>query len=338
MSNPCDTIRLTIIRQHIIFEIGEIMYKVTIADIAEMTEEVKRIDINSINPKSDIVSLLLISTKTTITVMGRILCDPSKQFMLDSTKAIASWSMLKPGHDDVYKTVTIESNFAGESQKYEFTNVFCIAYHEWFDEECGFFELVMRPVQFIEVATNGDTESPQAKKSDDERENEDQYIALPTKAERREEIPKPLRAEQFCMLATFRDQNGIEPMGPESKNTVAGVLIDGELTFGKNGRISPETLEQRRNWFEEIQWSPPRDTTPASLNKVQALSHAEANSLLTAREKYGLLPETIEMYVDRPTCPFCIRDLPIIMRHAGIKELRINTLGEEISMVLYAAK
>ena len=127
-------------------------------------------------------------------------------------------------------------------------------------------------------------------------------------------------------------------MGAESRNTVAGLEVDGNLEFGVNGSISPETLENRRRWFNEIQWSPPRETTPTGLNRVQALSHAEAISLLTAKEKHGALSKSMIMFVDCVTCPFCIRDLPIIMRYAGVDELTIYTLGKAEPLILHAVK
>jgi hypothetical protein len=111
------------------------MYKVMIADIAELTEEVKCVEIEYANSGFGGIPLLMINTEATITVAGRISFDANKRFMLDSTKAIADWSRLKPGHDDVYKSVTIEITFAGATQKYEISNVFFIAYHEWFDSE-----------------------------------------------------------------------------------------------------------------------------------------------------------------------------------------------------------
>ena len=104
-------------------------------------------EINSSTPVDSVARSSKITT--TITVSGRISCDSDKRYMLDSTKAIADWSLIKPGYDDVYKTVTVKATHAGKSQKYEFSNVFAISYSEQFDDQGGSFKLVMRPVKSI---------------------------------------------------------------------------------------------------------------------------------------------------------------------------------------------
>jgi len=156
------------------------MYKVFIADIAELAEEVTSVEIGYANPESDLISSLLKNTEATIAVLGRVSFDFSKRFMLDSTKAIADWSLLSPGHDDVYKTVIIEITNAGETQKYEFSNVFVISYLEQFDEQGGFFKLVMNLVRPIEVVIGGDAESPPDMKSDDDEERDNQRREIDT--------------------------------------------------------------------------------------------------------------------------------------------------------------
>ncbi|MCL2153630.1 MAG: hypothetical protein FWH57_11875 [Oscillospiraceae bacterium] len=90
-------------------------------------------------------------TKVTITVAGRISYDNDKQFILDSTKAIADWSRLKPGFDDVYKTVSIEITHAGETIVHEYSNVFAVSYREYRDDGEGSFIIAMRSAMQIEA-------------------------------------------------------------------------------------------------------------------------------------------------------------------------------------------
>ena len=102
-------------------------------DIAELTEEVTGVKIDSMKPKNENIKGILSSFGlVTITITGSIAYDMEKVFSLGSTKAIADWSMLKPGHDDVYKTVTIEITHAGEALSYTFNDVFVVSYHEQF--------------------------------------------------------------------------------------------------------------------------------------------------------------------------------------------------------------
>ncbi|MCL2152305.1 MAG: hypothetical protein FWH57_05000 [Oscillospiraceae bacterium] len=131
------------------------MYKVKIADISELSEEVTKVEIEFINPETANATMIARKSTSKITVSGRIMLDAEKRLMLDSTKAIANWSLLKPGQDDVYKTVSIEITNEGETIAYEFSNAFVISYHEHFDEQGSSFKLVMAPVWPVEAVLNG---------------------------------------------------------------------------------------------------------------------------------------------------------------------------------------
>lgn len=118
------------------------MYKVTIADVAELTEEVLKVEFDSTtNANSDARSSLIAAT---LTITGRVSYDADKAFMKDATKEIAAWSMVKPDSPDTYKTVSVEFDHTGEKRKYELSHAFVISFHEQFEDQNGFFELVVR--------------------------------------------------------------------------------------------------------------------------------------------------------------------------------------------------
>lgn len=118
------------------------MYKVTIADVAELTEEVLKVEFDSTtSTTSDARSS---NIGATITISGRVSYDADKPFMKDSTKAIAAWSTVKPDSADTYKAVSVEFNHTGLTRKYELSHAFVISFHEEFEDQNGLFELVVR--------------------------------------------------------------------------------------------------------------------------------------------------------------------------------------------------
>ena len=118
------------------------MYKVTIADVAELTEEVLKVEFDSTTPaNSDARSS---SIGATLTITGRVAYDADKAFMKDSTKAIAAWSMKKPDSPDTYKTVSVTFDHTGATRAYELSHAFVISFHEQFEDQNGFFQLVVR--------------------------------------------------------------------------------------------------------------------------------------------------------------------------------------------------
>jgi len=137
------------------------VYKVTIAGVAELTEEVTKVEIDYmlLQDKESSKSLLSSMVQGIITVTGQILCDSDKSFMLSSTKAIADWSVLKPGHSDVYKNVTVEVTLSGLTEKLEFSDVFVVSYHEQLGTESSYFKLVLKTVQLADTSASGSAPS-----------------------------------------------------------------------------------------------------------------------------------------------------------------------------------
>ena len=118
------------------------MYKVTIATVAELTEEILKVEFDSDVPSdSDARSSSIVNT---ITIKGRVSYDSDKDFMKDSTKKIAQWSLIKPDSKDTYKEVSVEFDHTGATRKYKMTHAFVVSFHEEFEDQNGFFTLVIR--------------------------------------------------------------------------------------------------------------------------------------------------------------------------------------------------
>ena len=118
------------------------MYKVTIADVAELTEEILSVDFTSTTPEgSDARSS---SIGATLTIEGRVAYDSDKAFMKDSAMNIATWSMVKPDSADTYKAVSVEFNHTGLTRKYELSHAFVVSFEETFKDQNGTFKLIVR--------------------------------------------------------------------------------------------------------------------------------------------------------------------------------------------------
>ncbi|MBC1523541.1 hypothetical protein HB884_04895 [Listeria booriae] len=148
--------------------------------------------------------------------------------------------------------------------------------------------------------------------------------------------------KNYDELERFRAEQGYGSYSLDSKDTVASIKIGDETYFGVNSSISPEskaaTIESRRRWFSEITWSPPKPSKPSHLGHTQSLSHAESHSLLQAYEKLGSLPSSVTMTVDRVTCGICLGELPIILRHVGVEELKVFSGGKTVPTIIKAIK
>jgi hypothetical protein len=118
------------------------MYKVTIAGIAELTEEVIKVDFNSAifgdshARSSDIAA--------TLTIQGRVAYGADKPFMKDSAKEIAKWSTVKPDSVDTYKAVSVVFDHMGLTRTYSLSHAFVVSFDERFEGQNGFFRLVIR--------------------------------------------------------------------------------------------------------------------------------------------------------------------------------------------------
>jgi len=118
------------------------MYTVTIADVAELTEEVTKVMFSSATPDNSDARSSSIGVSLTIT--GRVAYDADKLFMKDSTKAIAEWSTKKPDSPDTYKEVTVIFNHTGAKRKYVLSHAFVVSFTEQYEDQNGFFELVVK--------------------------------------------------------------------------------------------------------------------------------------------------------------------------------------------------
>lgn len=118
------------------------VYKVTIADVAELTEEVLKIEFDTRIPET--ADARSSNIEAVMTITGRVSYDSDKAFMKDATKEIAAWAVKKPNDADTYKTVSVEFDHTGSTRKYELSHAFVVSFHEQFEDQNGFFELVVK--------------------------------------------------------------------------------------------------------------------------------------------------------------------------------------------------
>ena len=117
-------------------------YVVSIADVAELTEEVLKVQFDSVIPRD--AEARSSNIAATLTITGRVAYDADKAFMKDSLKAIAGWAIKKPADGDTYKAVSVTYNHTGSTRVYELSNAFVVSFHEEFADQNGTFELVVR--------------------------------------------------------------------------------------------------------------------------------------------------------------------------------------------------
>jgi hypothetical protein len=118
------------------------MYKVTIADVAELTEEVQLVEFDSAIPKN--ADARSSNIGATLIITGQVNYDFDKTFMKEATQKIASWSLYKPDSAETYKTVTVVFNHTGTTRTYELSHAFVVSFKEGFGDQIGNFELVVR--------------------------------------------------------------------------------------------------------------------------------------------------------------------------------------------------
>lgn len=117
-------------------------YKIVIADVAELTEEIIDVSFDSKIPgeayarSSDIEAV--------VTIRGKVSFDADKVFMRDSAKNMAMWSLVKPESADAYKKVTVEYQHATAPRKYELSHAFVVEYNETFGKTDGEFTLILK--------------------------------------------------------------------------------------------------------------------------------------------------------------------------------------------------
>jgi len=118
--------------------------------------------------------------------------------------------------------------------------------------------------------------------------------------------------------------------GDGSTGTVARIEINGIAFHGTNSGLDPAnfalTLPSRRALFERLATA--FGLKSEHLGQAKFLSHAEAEALIRAFTHFGALPEVVELFVDRPTCPSCNKDLIRLAKMLGVKELRLYYRGQ----------
>jgi len=117
-------------------------YKIVIADVAELSEEIIDVTFESHIPSDSFARSSDI--ETTIRVKGKISFDADKLFMRDSAKSMAEWSLVRPESADAYKKVTVEYVHSTAPRKYELSHAFVVSYNEVFTKMDGQFELIMK--------------------------------------------------------------------------------------------------------------------------------------------------------------------------------------------------
>jgi hypothetical protein len=128
-------------------------FKVVIADVAELTEEVQKVVFASRIPYDARVRNS--ELECTLSISGFVSFDKDKVFMKDALKEISEWSVVKPDVPaDVYKKVTVEYFHDGSPRKYELSHAFVVSFTEEFGADDGRFELIVK--QKMDRMTKGD--------------------------------------------------------------------------------------------------------------------------------------------------------------------------------------
>ena len=304
------------------------MYRVTIADVAELTEEILKVEFGSELTSTETISSKIVAT---ITISGQISFDSDKRFMLDSAKAIAAWSLLKPSCDDTYKKVSVVLSSTGET-RYELPFAYVISYHEQFEDQNGFFKLVVKEIN-PDYCSASSVESAivdisPLKEDSSIQDNEDAVDVPPqpptiegvyvfeNETERRY---REIENDRKKIIDKLND-NGKNLKGTEG--CIALVVVNGKPFFGRSGSLVQESKVASRIIMKKINWHP--KSQPKDLRGVLVLRHAEADSLFEAALEYGKdLPDDLVIYVEKPTCKWCKDGLPYVMRHLGVKKLTI---------------
>lgn len=117
-------------------------YKIVIADVTELGEEIIDVSFSSDIPEDSFARSSDI--EAVLTIEGKISFDADKLFMRDSAKSMAMWAMVKPESADAYKKVTVEYQHATAPRKYELSHAFVVSYKETFTKTDGHFTLVLK--------------------------------------------------------------------------------------------------------------------------------------------------------------------------------------------------
>ena len=228
------------------------MYKVIIEGIAELTAEVLGVEYSTERNTNYTISPKIVAT---ITIMGQISFDADKVFMKESAKSLADWSLLKPDSDEIYKKVSVELVNTGEVI-HELNYAFVVSYQEYFEDQNGFFKLV---VNEVEPTNCFDAQAAQAEIIPDAATEED--IKNDTLADTLEEIPYHIRIvgdydDRQIILGYLKELTGSDfrmyddgsYVLANKKDEVFNIPEDGEAIKAietKNYKLSYELMD----WF-----------------------------------------------------------------------------------------
>ncbi|MEJ2426124.1 MAG: RHS repeat-associated core domain-containing protein [Candidatus Thiodiazotropha sp.] len=139
-------------------------------------------------------------------------------------------------------------------------------------------------------------------------------------------------------ITDFRANRGLPVFDPNDgkTGTVAYVdLGDSRTSFGVNSKLEPLTNpDLRRQALTDIQENLGK-LQGRKISQARFLTHAEAQALIKAKDKFGTLPNEVTIYVDRVTCNFCNSDqkgLGLLRELFGIETLHVvDSNGNVIS-------
>ncbi len=76
-------------------------YKIVIADVTELSEEIIDVSFNSRIPEDSFARSSDIEAE--LIIHGKVSFDADKLFMRDAAKSMAVWALVKPGSADAYR-------------------------------------------------------------------------------------------------------------------------------------------------------------------------------------------------------------------------------------------
>jgi hypothetical protein len=129
-------------------------------------------------------------------------------------------------------------------------------------------------------------------------------------------------------LERFRQMAGFPKSGPEgSAGTVAGIFLNGKVFHGTSVDVDFANYSLpnwfRKQIFEALMMQHGLNVKDQAFQNAQFLGHAEAEAMIQAYLHFGALPEVLDIFADRTTCNSCSKDLIILARALGVKQMRV---------------
>jgi hypothetical protein len=134
--------------------------------------------------------------------------------------------------------------------------------------------------------------------------------------------------QRIARIMEFRSEALLPEYSKKSEaGTVALIELGGEVFHGTNSGLDPANyshgIVQRRQLFDRLVAEFGLTVPNGEFKNAQFLGHAEAEAMVLAHAHFGRLPEVLEIFVDRQTCPDCSKNLIRLARMLGVRELRI---------------